>query len=123
MINWERMYSFKDLISYYQKIIKIRKRLNNFYRLNRVKYYNLYDLPKGLVGFDVQRILYGDFAEIIIIFNSSETDYTYNINKKGDWFVILGEHYNEEENKEIYLENNIFVINAISTGIIGLKDD
>ena len=92
--------------------------------MNRVKYYNIYELPKGLVGFDIQRILYGEFAEIIIIFNSSESDYIYKVNKKGDWIVILGEYYDEEEdNKEIYLENNIFFINAISTGIIGLKDD
>ena len=118
------MYLFKDLISYYQKIIKIRKRLNNFYRLNRVKYYNIYDLPKGLVGFVIQRISYGEFREIIIIFNSSESDYTYNINKNGDWVVILGEHYNEADNSEdIYLENKKFIINAISAGIIGLKDD
>ena len=124
MINWERMYLFKALISYYQKIIKIRKRLNNFYRLNRVKYYNLYELPKGLVGFVIQRITYGEFREIIIIFNSSESDYTYNINKSGDWVVILGDHYNEADNNEdIYLENKQFIINAISAGIIGLKDD
>ena len=38
--------------------------------------------------------------------------------------VILGEHYNEENNnKDIYLENKLFIINAISAGIIGLKDE
>ena len=103
MIDWERIHLFKELVSYYQKIIEIRKRLNNFYRLNRIKYFNLYELPKGLVGFNIQRILYGEFKEIIVIFNSTESDYVYKIDKKGDWVVILGEHYNEENNnKEIY---------------------
>ena len=124
MIDWERIHLFKELVSYYQKIIEIRKRLNNFYRLNRIKYFNLYELPKGLVGFNIQRILYGEFKEIIVIFNSTESDYVYRIDKNGDWVVILGEHYNEESNnKDIYLENKLFIINAISAGIIGLKDE
>ena len=123
MINWERMYIFKELISYYIKIIKIRKRLNNFYQLNRVKYYNIYDLPKGIVGFVIQRILYGEFKEIIIILNSTEYEYAYQTNKKGKWVVILGENYKDDNNNDIILKNNIFVIKAISIGIIGIKDD
>ena len=57
------------LIKINLNIFKLRKRLNNFYQLNRIKYYNIYDLPKGVVGFVVQRILYGEFKEIILIFN------------------------------------------------------
>ena len=123
MINWERMYEFEEIILYYKKIIKIRKRLNNFYQLNRVKYYNINDLPKGIIGFIIQRILYGEFKEIIIIFNSTEKDFIYKINKKGKWQIILNnELINENKNDEIYLENNLFVVNAISAGIIGIKD-
>ena len=123
MINWERMYLFEELILYYKKIIEIRKRLNNFYQLNRIKYYNIYDLPKGVVGFVVQRILYGEFKEIILIFNSTESDFTYRINKNGKWIVILGEQIDENNNEEIYLENNSFVVKPISAGIIGIKDN
>ena len=123
MINWERMYLFKELISYYKKIIKIRKKLNNFYQLNRVKYYNIYDLPKGIVGFFIQRITYGVFKEIIIIFNSTESDYIYSINKKGNWVVILDEQTEENDNEDKYLGNNSFVVNSISTGIIGIKGE
>ena len=123
MINWERMYLFEELVLYYKKIIKIRKRLNNFYQLNRIKYYNIYDLPKGVVGFVVQRILYGEFKEIILIFNSTESDFTYRINKNGKWIVILGEQIDENNNEEIYLENNLFVVKPISAGIIGIKDN
>ena len=123
MINWERMYEYEELILYYKKIIKIRKRLNNFYQLNRVKYYNINDLPKGIIGFIIQRILYGEFKEIIIIFNSTENDYVYEINKKGKWQVILNnELINKSGGNEIYLENSLFVVNAISAGIIGIKD-
>ena len=123
MINWERMYLFEELIFYYKKIIKIRKRLNNFYQLNRIKYYNIYDLPKGVVGFVVQRILYGEFKEIILIFNSTESDFTYRINKNEKWIVILGEQIDENNKEEIYLENNLFVVKPISAGIIGIKDN
>ena len=123
MINWERMHLFKELILYYKKIIKIRKRLNNFYQLNRIKYYNIYDLPKGIVGFVIQRIIYGEFKEIIIIFNSTENNYTYRTNKNGNWVIILDEQMEENNNKNINLENNLFVVKAISAGIIGLKEN
>ena len=123
MINWERMYQFEELILYYKKIIQIRKRLNNFYLLNRVKYYNINDLPKGIVGFIIQRILYGEFKEIIIIFNSTESDYTYQINKKGKWVIIFNGQNNKNNNEDIYVEKNLFIVNAISAGIIGIKDE
>jgi pullulanase len=123
MINWERMYQFEELILYYKKIIQIRKRLNNFYLLNRVKYYNINDLPKGIVGFNIQRILYGEFKEIIIIFNSTENDYTYQINKKGKWVIIFNGQNNKNNNEDIYVEKNLFIVNAISAGIIGIKDE
>ena len=123
MINWERMYQFEELILYYKKIIQIRKRLNNFYLLNRVKYYNINDLPKGIVGFIIQRILYGEFKEIIIIFNSTESDYTYQINKKGKWVIIFNGQNNKNNNEDIYVGKNLFIVNAISAGIIGIKDE
>jgi pullulanase len=123
MINWERMYQFEELILYYKKIIQIRKRLNNFYLLNRVKYYNINDLPKGIVGFIIQRILYGEFKEIIIIFNSTESDYTYQINKKGKWVIIFNGQNNKNNNEDIYVEKNLFIVNEISAGIIGIKDE
>ena len=122
MINWERMYEYQELIEYYKKIIQIRKRLNNFYQLNRIKYYNIYDLPKGVIGFIIQRILYGEFKEIIIIFNSTEKDFTYQLNKKGKWNIILNDQSNEYKD-DIYVENNLFIVKAISAGIIGIKDD
>ena len=117
MIDWKRMYMFEELIEYYKKIIKIRKRLNNFYQLNRIKYYNINGLPKGIVGFIIQRIIYGEFKEIIIIFNSTENDYNYNVNKNGKWEIILDENSNENN----ILHNNLFFVKAISTGIIGIR--
>ena len=117
MIDWKRMYMFEELIEYYKKIIKIRKRLNNFYQLNRIKYYNINGFPKGIVGFIIQRIIYGEFKEIIIIFNSTENDYNYNVNKNGKWEIILDENSNENN----ILHNNLFFVKAISTGIIGIR--
>ena len=121
MINWERIYEYQDLIEYYKKIIQIRKRLINFYQLNKIKYYNIYDLPNGVVGFIIQRILYGEFKEIIIIFNSTEEDFTYHLNKKGKWIIILNDQIKESKD-DIYVENNLFIVKGISAGIIGIKD-
>ena len=117
-IDWERIYLFEDMVKYYKKLIKIRKNLMNFYDLNRTKYYQIEGLPKGIVGFNVQRIKYGEYKEIIIIFNSTNEDYTYNINGNGKWIIIL----NEEKTKNKTIDNKMFVINAISAGIIGIKD-
>ena len=122
MINWERMYEYQELIEYYKKIIQIRKRLSNFYQLNKIKYYNIYDLPNGVVGFIIQRILYGEFKEIIIIFNTTESDFTYHLNKKGKWIIILNDQ-TKESKEDIYVENNLFIVKAISLGIIGIKDE
>ena len=121
MIDWERIYEYQDLIEYYKKIIQIRKRLINFYQLNKIKYYNIYDLPNGVVGFIIQRILYGEFKEIIIIFNSTEEDFTYHLNKKGKWIIILNDQIKESKD-DIYVENNLFIVKGISAGIIGIKD-
>ena len=122
MIDWGRMYEYQDLILYYKKIIQIRKRLNNFYQLNRIKYSNIYDLPNGVVGFSIQRIKYGEFKEIIIIFNSTESDFTYHLNKKGKWIIILNHQINDDK-ENIYIENNMFIVKAISAGIVGIKDN
>ena len=122
MIDWGRMYEYQDLILYYKKIIQIRKRLNNFYQLNRIKYSNIYDLPNGVVGFSIQRIKYGEFKEIIIIFNSTDSDFTYHLNKKGKWIIILNHQINDDK-ENIYIENNMFIVKAISAGIVGIKDN
>ena len=121
MIDWERIYEYQDLIEYYKKIIQIRKRLINFYQLNKIKYYNIYDLPNGVIGFIIQRILYGEFKEIIIIFNSTEEDFAYHLNKKGKWIIILNDQIKESKD-DIYVENNLFIVKGISAGIIGIKD-
>ena len=60
-IDWQRMYMFEDIIKYYKKLIKIRKNLQNFYELNRAKYNHIEGLPKGIVGFHIQRIKYGEY--------------------------------------------------------------
>ena len=122
MIDWGRMYEYQELILYYKKIIQIRKGLNNFYQLNRIKYSNIYDLPNGVVGFSIQRIKYGEFKEIIIIFNSTDSDFTYHLNKKGKWIIILNHQINDDK-ENIYIENNIFIVKAISAGIVGIKDN
>jgi pullulanase len=116
-IDWERMYKFEDLINYYKKVIKIRKKLLNFYELNRAKYSNIDGLPKGIVGFHIQRIKYGKYKEIILIFNSTQNDYTYKIKGNSKWKIILS-----EDIKNKYVENREFTIYKISTGLIGNKD-
>ena len=116
-IDWKRIYLFEDLVKYYKNIIKIRKSLQNFYELNRAKYNNIEGLPKGIIGFHIQRIKYGEYKEIIIIFNSTDEDYTYKINGNGKWKIILS-----EKSKAKYAENKVFEIAEISAGIIGIKD-
>ena len=118
-IDWKRMYMFEDIIKYYRKIIKLRKILQNFYELNRAKYNNIEGLPKGIVGFQVHRIKYGRYKEIIIIFNSSEQDFIYKVTGNGKWKILL----DEELSKNKYVEKKSFEVKAISAGIIGLKDE
>ena len=120
-IDWKRIYMFEDLFKYYKKIIKIRKILWNFYELNRVKYNNIEELPKGIIGFNVQRIKYGKYKQIIIIFNSTEEKYIYKINGNGKWVIILNEE-NEENIKDKPIENKSFIISPLTAGIIGVKD-
>ena len=88
-IDWKRIYKFEDLVEYYKKLINIRKKLFNLYELKRAKYNNIEGLPKGIVGFNIQRIKYGEYKEIIIIFNSTDENYTYKIYKSGKWNIIL----------------------------------
>ena len=120
-IDWKRIYMFEDLFKYYKKLIKIRKILWNFYELNRVKYNNIEELPKGIIGFNVQRIKYGKYKQIIIIFNSTEEKYIYKINGNGKWVIILNEE-NEENIKDKPIENKSFIISPLTAGIIGVKD-
>ena len=120
-IDWKRIYMFEDLFKYYKKLIKIRKILLNFYELNRVKYNNIEELPKGIIGFNVQRIKYGKYKQIIIIFNSTEEKYIYKINGNGKWVIILNEE-NEENIKDKPIENKSFIISPLTAGIIGVKD-
>ena len=117
-IDWKRIYKFEDLVEYYKKLIIIRKKLFNLYELNRAKYNNIEGLPKGIVGFNIQRIKYGEYKEIIIIFNSTDENYTYKIYKSGKWNIIL----KGEEIKELDIKNKLFEISPISAGIIGNKD-
>ena len=117
-IDWKRIYMFEDLLKYYKKLIKIRKTLSNFYGLNRAKYNNLGEFPKGIIGFHIQRIKYGKYKEIIIIFNSTDENYIYKINRSGNWIIIL----NEEGDNNKSIENKSFVVSPISTGVIGVKD-
>ena len=117
-IDWKRMYMFEDLINYYKKIIRIRKNLLNFYELSRAKYNNIEGLPNGIIGFNIQRIKYGEYKEIILIFNSTDEDYTYKINGNNKWKIIL----NDEITKDKYVENKSFIVSKISAGIIGIED-
>ena len=116
-IDWKRIYLFEGLVKYYRKIIKIRKLLFNFYELKRAKYNNIEGLPKGIIGFHIQRNKYGEYKEIIIIFNSTDEDYTYKISGNGKWKIILN-----EKSKDKNIENKVFEVAAISAGIIGIKD-
>ena len=118
MLNWERIYEFQDLVDYYRKLIKLRKILGNIYDLNKMSYFNLEGLPDGIIGFIVQRMKYGKYKEIIIIFNSTKNGFVYKFTFGGKWKILLS----DELTKNSIITNKMFTVNAISAGVIGLLD-
>ena len=129
-INYERIYQFEDLLEYYKKIIFLRKKLSNIYVLNKINYFVLPHLPKGIIGFHLKKKKDGEFKEIYLIFNSSENDFYFKIPSKGKWVILLSKddlNLKREDNLNL---NNLkeingldeFLVENISCGIIGKKD-
>ena len=120
-LDWERITKFNDLVNYYKNCINLRKKLNNFFTLNKTNYSNI-KTPEGVISFLLKRNKIGVYKEIIIIFNSNENDFEFTINLKRDWHILLLESKNKYESNKIFKFNEKILISSFSCCIIGNLD-
>ena len=117
-IDYERIYKFEDLLEYYKKIIKLKKDLSYFYVLSKMNYYILPNLPKGIIGFHLNKKKDGEFKELILIFNSSEEEFKFKIPSKGKWYFLLDNEDLNLTREDNLKEKKLKEINGLSEFIV-----
>lgn len=116
-LDWKRMYDFKELIDYYKGLIKVH---NSFYSFHNLDYTNnitfFENLPKKIVAYKITDELENQkFKEIIVIFNASNKDYNFKL-EKGNWALIVNE--NMTDKKGIKILTDEVNVKSISTYIL-----
>jgi pullulanase len=91
-LNWDRKNVYSDQVHYIKGVIEIRKshqafRLSSPQKIrNHVKFL---PLPKPLIGYYLKDVeVYGNWADIVVVFNPTEQQASVNLPLTGEWHVL-----------------------------------
>ena len=107
MLDWENVDLYSDVIEYYRGLYKIRDAFAAFSdstaaTANSLTY--LSDVPKGVMGYTINKTESGKWSQMCVIFNGSDS--AQNVTAKGDWVVLA-------DNKTAGLRNIKNVTNSV----------
>lgn len=75
-LDWNRMYKFRDLISYYKGLHKVRNCFSGFYDLSkmaRTRQHFFENLPAGTIAYEMEGIQGKDpWEKVVVIFHASQ---------------------------------------------------
>ena len=75
-LDWNRMYKFQDLISYYKGLHEVRNQFSGFYDLSekaRTRQHFYENLPEGIIAYEMEGIRGTDQWEmVVVIFHASQ---------------------------------------------------
>ncbi|MFQ7271046.1 MAG: type I pullulanase [Blautia producta] len=75
-LDWNRMYKFQDLISYYKGLHEVRKQFSGFYDLSekaRTRQHFYENLPEGIIAYEMEGIRGTDqWEKVVVIFHASQ---------------------------------------------------
>lgn len=75
-LDWNRMYKFQDLISYYKGLHEVRNQFSGFYDLSekaRTRQHFYENLPEGIIAYEMEGIRGTDqWEKVVVIFHGSQ---------------------------------------------------
>ena len=75
-LDWNRMYKFQDLISYYKGLHEVRNQFSGFYDLSekaRTRQHFYENLPEGIIAYEMEGIRGTDqWEKVVVIFHASQ---------------------------------------------------
>ena len=75
-LDWNRMYKFQDLISYYKGLHEVRNQFSGFYNLSekaRTRQHFYENLPEGIIAYEMEGIRGTDqWEKVVVIFHASQ---------------------------------------------------
>lgn len=75
-LDWNRMYKFQDLISYYKGFHEVRNQFSGFYDLSekaRTRQHFYENLPEGIIAYEMEGIRGTDqWEKVVVIFHASQ---------------------------------------------------
>lgn len=75
-LDWNRMYKFQDLISYYEGLHEVRNQFSGFYDLSekaRTRQHFYENLPEGIIAYEMEGIRGTDqWEKVVVIFHASQ---------------------------------------------------
>lgn len=75
-LDWNRMYKFQDLISYYKGLHEVRNQSSGFYDLSekaRTRQHFYENLPEGIIAYEMEGIRGTDqWEKVVVIFHASQ---------------------------------------------------
>lgn len=75
-LDWNRMYKFQDLISYYKGLHEVRNQFSGFYDLSekaRTRQHFYENLPEGIIAYEMEGIQGTDqWEKVVVIFHASQ---------------------------------------------------
>ncbi|MHC0038914.1 type I pullulanase [Pseudoneobacillus sp. C159] len=91
-LDWNRKQAYDTDVSYIKGIIELRKSHQAFrLRTNRQiqTHFEWLPIQEPLLGYRLKNVKgYGEWSELIVVFNPLEIRQTINLDIKGDWFVL-----------------------------------
>ena len=83
-INWENVDTYRDMVSYYKKLIALRKSLSALNKKEGPSEIKKTFCRRGAIGFKVHE----GTKEILVVFNAREKSFRLRMTK-GEWKVLL----------------------------------
>jgi pullulanase len=121
-LDWERKQIYQDNVDYIKGIIQLRKSHQAF-RLRTAQQIQTHlewiILEEPLLGYHLKNVKgYGEWAELIVVFNPMEIVQKVNVKVEGNWFV-LANHQQAGSKSISQLKNDPIMVEPISVLVFG----
>ncbi|WP_442595566.1 type I pullulanase [Neobacillus sp. D3-1R] len=121
-LDWKRKQTYLKDIEYLKGIIELRKS-NQAFRLRSASqirtHFEWLPLSEPILGYRLKDIhSYGEWSEIVVIFNPLKSTQTIPLPIKGEWFLLANHQFAGATKKNI-LHSNTVLIEPISAIVIG----
>lgn len=104
-LDWNRMYRFSELTSYYKGLNQVRNSFSGFYDLSkearmRQSFYE--NVPQGVVAYKMQGITGKDeWKEAVVVFNANQEEITFSLDDTGYKIAVSSEGIDVKGKKSV----------------------